>query len=179
MSQEIFQDKEFIVAVFSVGIPVVRGLYTDIINRIKDKTVQEKFHKKLDNSLPETPLGGKKLEYEDKKFYMWFKPITTEALSRYNYEKETIGKILEVTGLSATDKVLEYVYEDRNCTFSAPFNYNRMFMETNKKFISELIEALPEDDDIRDIQFKIDESLGIYFIYQDGINYGLTIDVIV
>lgn len=177
MAHEYTKDSEYLGAVIGIGIPVVRSLYYDIIDRITDEKRRKQIRKKFDKLLPELPLGAKKIVFEEKTFYMYFKEIKSEELHKYNADDETINKILRLTNKRKDEASnFKYLLDDRNCTFSAPLNYNRVFMDKNKDFISELIDALPMDDEIRDIQFKIDEDLGIYFIYQDGVNYGLTVD---
>ncbi len=179
MTQEFLKDEAFLEAVIGVGIPVVRSLYHDIINKIIDEKRRKQLKKKFDKLLPELPLGAKKIIIADKTFYMYFKEVTNSELSTYNMNRETIGKILKIVGITSDEASnFNYLVDDRNCTFSAPMNYNRVFMDKNKDFISELIDALPMDDIIRDIQFKIDDELGIYFVYQDGVNFGLTVDAI-
>ena len=50
-----------------------------------------------------------------------------------------------------------------------------MVWDQSKEFIVRLLEALPEDDEIRDIQLKLSEDTSKIFIYPDGIKYGLTV----
>lgn len=60
MAHEYTKDSEYLGAVIGIGIPVVRSLYYDIIDRITDEKRRKQIRKKFDKLLQSYHLALKK-----------------------------------------------------------------------------------------------------------------------
>ena len=160
--------KEFFAAMVGVGIPTLRDLYHEIIDKIVDKKVRKELLTEFDEKvLPPTEAGGKRIMFGKKTYYMQLKQVGMD----YNLDKE-MAKI-PTGGMSEDNKRL--LQNERDVVISAPLNFNRIVWENSKEFVIRLLEALPEDDNTRDLQLKLSEDTSKIFIYHDGIKFGLKV----
>lgn len=166
-SQKAQQD--FMMAVRAVAVHVLRTLYKEIIDKVEDKKVAKNLHEEFDEKvLPELPPGAKKIMYQHKLYYMVFKPVGDD------YNLATQMKKIPSADMSEEDQFK--LNADRDMTISAPLNYNRIVWHHSKDFLLKLMDALPMNDEIRDIQLKLDDSDGTIYIYPDGMKFGLVIE---
>jgi hypothetical protein len=160
--------KEFFASLVGLGIPTLRELYLEIIGKVLDTKIRKELLKEFNEKvLPPLEAGGKRVMFDKKTYFMQLKQVGMD----YDLDKE-MAKI-PTEGMTEENKVL--LLGERDIVISAPLNFNKMVWTNSKEFIVRLLEALPEDDEIRDIELKLSEDTSKIFIYHDGIKYGLCV----
>tara|TARA_B110000908_G_scaffold53834_1_gene65616 strand:- start:11301 stop:11822 length:522 start_codon:yes stop_codon:yes gene_type:complete len=160
--------KEFFAAMIGVGVPTLRDLYHEIISKVQNNKTRsdllDEFNGKI---LPPLEAGGKRVMINKKTYYMRLLPVGND----YDLNKE-MAKI-PTNDMTEENKLL--LNNERDVVISAPLNFNRVVWDNSKDFVVQLLEALPEDDIVRDIQLKLSEDTSKIFIYEDGIKFGLCV----
>ena len=133
------QYQEFLSNIISVGGPIIKTLLQECISHIKDKKIQDKLTKKLNEILPDMPIGARKVIFEDKVFLMVIGPIDDPK------EYSIIEEINRIKNVIPTDKH-DYLQKEVNMTMSIiPNVYQKILEKHNKDFTEILIKNLPNE----------------------------------
>ena len=158
--------EKFISNVVSVGGPVVKTLLQECLGHIKDKKDRKKLESKLDEILPNMPIGARKVMFEDKVFMIVISPI--DEPEKYSILEE-IDRIKKVIPKDKHD----YLQKEINVTMSIIPNIYQKLLEThNKDFTEPLLKKLPEER--RNIKNNLIEyHTSMFSMYDDGVKFGL------
>lgn len=160
------QYKQFISTVFAVGSNVVKALLIECIDHIEDKSVQKKLEKKLNEIIPDTPIGARKIMFDNKTFLMVIKPV--DDVDNYSI----VDEIDRIKSIIPEDKH-EHLQGEINMTMSiVPSLYKRILETHEKDFTEMLINNLPEDR--KNIRTNLIEyQTSMFSMYEDGMRFGL------
>lgn len=129
--------QEFLALVASIGVPVIRTLLLETIDLIKNKSKKNELKQILDIILPACPISARSIKFNNKQYYMVFKPCPD--VSKYNIIDE-VNKIRN----QLEENKHEYLMKEVGMTLSVIPNIYEKVMEDNPEFEKKLIDALPE-----------------------------------
>lgn len=185
--KDIPKDKqEILILGFSLSVHVLRGLYLEVIDKLKfiDMAPHDcvgKFKMRLDTILPIVEPGGFRIHLNNKNYSMMYKKIPD--IKQYNLDTE-INKIPNLGRLSDLDKQ-NFIKEIDICASSvSSVNTQLMKRKDFQKLIKDIFDifddTLPQNeaDKCKDIGLKIIDNQRVYHIYEDGIYFGIFIDTL-
>ena len=185
--KDIPKDKrELLTLGFSLSVHVLRSFYFEIINKLKfmDQTPHdriENFSKRLDELLPIVEPGGFHIHLHGKDYSMIYKPI--KDINKYDLNNE-VNKIPNLGKLSDEEKQ-KFIKEIDICASSIPSVNNKLierkdFQGLIKDIFDVLDDTLPieEADKQKDIDLKVIDTQRVYYIYENGLYFGIHIDKI-
>lgn len=183
--KDIPKDKQELLTLgFSLSVHVLRSFYYEIINRLKfiDEAKHDKvkeFEKRLDEMLPILEPGGFHIHLNKKEYSMLYKPI--KDINKYDLNLE-INKIPNLGKLPEEDKQ-KILKEIDICASSIPSVNNQLIRRKDfQKLIKDIFDifddTLPKEkaDEQKDIDLKVMENQRIYYIYENGVHFGIHID---
>ena len=160
--------QEFLALVASIGVPVIRTLLLETIDLVKNKSKRNELKQILDIILPACPLSARSIKFNNKQYYMVFKPC--EDISKYNI----LDEVNKIKSQIEEDKH-EYLMKEVSMTLSIIPNIYEKVIEDNPEFEKKLTEYLPEDRK-NIISNLIEHATSTVCMYEDKSRFALYIE---